>query len=405
MGNVPVGFDRNVYILGAGFSREAGMPLMAEFRQEAEHARDWLDSSGRQQEARFVETLLELWAQATKATFRIKLDINNIEELFSLVSASGDRRSETSCTHAIAAVLDYAERTKDELCCIVRLPRGTAPLKSWQLLPTTSSRQRDYMCSVYDYYASLFGKGINAGMSAETDTIISLNYDLLLEQAFGRLGIPFNFGLPRKDIVFEPSAEWLEHQYQQSGLQILKLHGSLNWVSPFEKPTLLPLPNDALGKQLDSAAVYSTAIHVYGSYRDVLKKKKTPLLVPPTWRKSFSLKLGKIWEQALTAIKQANRIVIVGYSMPETDLHMKYLLAAGLMENKGLQTILFVNPDRKLRRKVREIFWSHSNPAVGPRIEFVPQRTAHFFLDPTCSRKIGRSRPYPKASLRVIQKA
>lgn len=31
--------------------------------------------------------------------------------------------------------------------------------------------------------------------------------------------------------------------------------------------------------------------------------------------------------------------------MPETDLHFRYLLAAGLQQNAWLRTIVFVNPD------------------------------------------------------------
>jgi hypothetical protein len=127
------------------------------------------------------------------------------------------------------------------------------------------------------------------------------------------------------------------------------------------------------------------------------------LLVRPTWRKTFGLKLGTVWARALSAIEQADRIVIIGYSMPETDLHMKYLLAAGLMRNQRLSLISFVNPDKKLERRMREVFWGSTRPTVSPQLRFTRSRTAEYFFDPACIRGIGRDRSWFEARLRVTQ--
>jgi hypothetical protein len=73
-------------------------------------------------------------------------------------------------------------------------------------------------------------------------------------------------------------------------------------------------------------------------------KKSRLLLVPPTWRKIFGAHLTDVWDGALAALKDATRIVILGFSMPTTDTHFKYLLASGLRENISLRHLLFVNP-------------------------------------------------------------
>lgn len=69
-----------------------------------------------------------------------------------------------------------------------------------------------------------------------------------------------------------------------------------------------------------------------------------PLLVPPTWRKDIGVDLSATWQAAVTALRTATRIVMLGYSVPPTDQHLKFLLAAGLQDNISLRKVFFVNP-------------------------------------------------------------
>src|SRR5882672_4718704 len=103
----------------------------------------------------------------------------------------------------------------------------------------------------------------------------------------------------------------------------LKLHGSVNWAAPHE----------------------STKLRIYGNYQELLAAKRQVLLVPPTWRKTFSGAISQVWDTAVRALTNATRIVIIGFSIPPTDIHFKYLLAAGLQENISLRKIYCVNTD------------------------------------------------------------
>jgi hypothetical protein len=81
----------------------------------------------------------------------------------------------------------------------------------------------------------------------------------------------------------------------------------------------------------------------FGDYDRLSAAGEIPLLTPPTWRKVFSAPLSSVWDAAVVALKTATRVVILGYSVPETDHHFKYLLAAGLQENVSLRKVFFVN--------------------------------------------------------------
>jgi hypothetical protein len=54
-----------------------------------------------------------------------------------------------------------------------------------------------------------------------------------------------------------------------------------------------------------------------------------------------------VWSQAIEKLKTATRIIVIGYSLPPTDAHFRFLLAAGLQENISLNKIVFVNPGLK----------------------------------------------------------
>jgi hypothetical protein len=80
-------------------------------------------------------------------------------------------------------------------------------------------------------------------------------------------------------------------------------------------------------------------------------------LVPPTWRKLFAKELVPIWEVALQELERATRVVVIGFSMPETDLHFKYLLASGLRRNVALREIVFVDPaSESISERAEKIF-------------------------------------------------
>ena len=92
-------------------------------------------------------------------------------------------------------------------------------------------------------------------------------------------------------------------------------------------------------------------VDIYESYRKVRGKGRQPLLVPPTWRKTFGGALTEVWRTAVSALRNATRIILVGFSIPPTDIHFKYLLAGGLKDNISLRSLTVVDPNPDLVRK------------------------------------------------------
>jgi len=85
---MPKATDRNVYILGAGFSASAGAPLINNF---LDRSREYLDNpfSGLDDvERQHFEDVFEFRRTVAQAREKIRIDLDNIEQLFGLVEIS-----------------------------------------------------------------------------------------------------------------------------------------------------------------------------------------------------------------------------------------------------------------------------------------------------------------------------
>ena len=136
---------------------------------------------------------------------------------------------------------------------------------------------------------------------------------------------------------------------------------------------------------------------VYQDYEDVLNRRLTPALAPPTWRKDFLGQLPYVWGKAVDTLRTATRIVVLGYSIPSTDQHFKYLLAAGLQDNISLRKVFIVNPalaeeDTKqhLERRLFNLF--RRDLFDQGIIEPVPTDLREFFTGSSVGRESYRAR-------------
>jgi len=143
--------------------------------------------------------------------------------------------------------------------------------------------------------------------------LLSLNYDTLLDDALRRAGLPPDYGLGPPD-VDRPL--------------LLKLHGSLNWahcpacdhiaVVRGQVAHLLPRPARLTCDRCGSSRLAS-------------------VIISPTWlKRNLPAALSRVFAQALEAVRRAERIVIIGYSLPPADLAVQHLLLRGLLTRAQL---------------------------------------------------------------------
>jgi len=75
-----------------------------------------------------------------------------------------------------------------------------------------------------------------------------------------------------------------------------------------------------------------------------------PILITPTQRKNYgNPHIGRVWYEAERALRAASRAVIIGYSLPDDDLDVLYVLKRGLAHLDPGQ-ITVVEYDQPARR-------------------------------------------------------
>jgi len=73
---------------------------------------------------------------------------------------------------------------------------------------------------------------------------------------------------------------------------------------------------------------------------------KDPVVVPPTWNKTDGHNaLKAVWSQAAIELGQAENIICIGYSLPESDQFFRYLFALGTVGEGHIRRFWVFDPD------------------------------------------------------------
>jgi SIR2-like domain len=360
-GSVTAYHDRNVYILGAGFSVDGRIPVVDGFMNKMRDSTAWLAQEGRHREVQAVANVLKFRLESAAAAYRVNLDVENVEQLFSLASASSGPYGK-DVPLAIAATVHFANQTVQPKRCQIHVAYPSPPPINSPTAYLVENRQ----CSRYDFYLALMTGSFDPPLRDRVNTIITFNYDLLVEDSLRHLSLTYDYGLHSPTVEFDHTARCAKIPDPQA-LKLLKLHGSVNWATADEQ---------------------HPRVTIFGDYQAVLDANRDPLLVPPTWRKQFT-ELSAVWDEAVASLQTATRIIIIGYSMPPIDQHFKYLLAAGLQENISLRTVHFINPRLD---ELKEGFYAIFRQQYLERnvVEFMPFTVARYFRDNNLTIKINR---------------
>ncbi|MEO6562099.1 MAG: hypothetical protein ABIN99_03500 [Nitrosospira sp.] len=177
----------------------------------------------------------------------------------------------------------------------------------------------------------------------QTASVISFNYDIAVDMALYRGNMGPHYGIGSAP------------PYCQNPIQLLKLHGSLNWATEKISGKILPLHlHDYLntysirGYEPHSKTTVPIGTHLVKYYSMIgVEVNPEPVIVPPSWNKAdYHQALSDIWSAAATHLSEAEYIFIIGYSLPETDSFFRHLYTLGSVGKASLRKIIIFNPDR-----------------------------------------------------------
>jgi hypothetical protein len=274
--------ERVVYILGAGFSAPLGLPLVSNFLERArdQHILEKKGNASFDQVFEHIDRLARI-----KNTYTADLD--NIEEILSILEIDaliGEPTLRDTFQDFIRSVIAYRTPT-------MRLEAQlTAGDWQWGLFGTDSNVR------LYGYFVAAlqrlrFGwtdgsvtmsRIVNADVSYD---VVTANYDCILENACAFLN--------------------------STCKATTKVEFRMLPDEPDTSPTLAKLHGSASGGAL----------------------------VPPTWSKGSDPAIAPRWDLARRVLGRAQHIRFIGYSLPEGDSNVRYLLKSAALESRHLKSI------------------------------------------------------------------
>lgn len=186
------------------------------------------------------------------------------------------------------------------------------------------------------------------------DTLVTFNYDLVLEESL--FGSPLwtpkdGYGLPIAGVRSPWANRWIQNAEtpEKSSILLLKLHGSLNWA-PGNRIKIKKLPLMVRARNSGGPAI------------------ERVLILPPGWNKKiYKRPFNSLWAMARNKLEHCTRLVIIGYSLPETDLLAQALFAEIIRSRSGrgefLRELHLADPSQNVMDRFAELF----TPALGAR--------------------------------------
>jgi hypothetical protein len=388
--------NHNVFILGAGFSADAGLPTMKNFIPAMRHAVSWAEQENLPDLGEDIIRSLAFRKLSASAAYRCKIDPNNIEDIFSLFdgcsTVSRNNYDRISMQKAIAATLESRmalyRQSKKSIKVVFQEYLKTSFSKNYiDSLQNSTDSSGQKIIPLYEACAALFANSFDmqSGSTKQPkNTVITFNYDTLLEESLEEISAPYNLGILDSDISVVRESQNLVYTQVSTGLSILKLHGSMNWAMSYQ-PHENHQNRSPSDKTYPCIQIYKTATDLFSHDAHLYDQL---ILEPPTWNKGKSASiLQLLWDKSIEALSTATRIFIIGYSMPETDMHFKYLMASGLASNISLEEVTIVNPafedvqeSEALRARVFKVF--REEHESDRSIKLIPYTASNFILAP-----------------------
>lgn len=360
--------SKTVYILGAGFSQPACVPLQKEIIGEILKLRDE-DFDDRN---RFMKEYLD--------EFNLFLS----EQLFIAPTLFKDVALEDIFTPIDRCIIDgisFRSYDNKDLIELREKIYSLIIIAIIKKLESSSSLSRSYI----DDFAAYLVRQMKPRMDKDNKkydpvSVISTNWDILLDNSIntaikgdGNNGVVdycCYVSSLEEDKTIKPGLLVLgEGGYN---VKLLKLHGSMNWLNCPKCQRLFI----AFYEKIAELGIYKDK-KCHHCAKNFIKENNADSntlrsdLIMPTFLKdltNFQIKL--IWQNAGVELSEASKIVFIGYSLPSADYELRQLFARMIrheaeievvMQSEDIEDIEDIDKRTKIKKSYEEILKEQTN--------------------------------------------
>ena len=346
---------KRVFILGAGFSKAARMPLATDLFdaicEELGHGNSKDDDNDMEKWLDSLRRRLAWLSESDQQTDAFRL---NIEEVF----------------HYARFDIE-AHYLKQQLSLV---GRGDGSGTSWNVaksieawLPRLEEALRDVIFEA-DAEADLEPIMRWAKIIGDDDSVMTFNYDTLVERALVKMGKVWNHAMPQEG---------------GKGIAVCKLHGSIDWIvahrdEPFSKLDLLFEKTNEnrhgqnTGHMEDDYRLWRCQTHeqlrnwINGRDLQLVREETMPMRVGiaglGTYKPLHEIPgLAVSWTQGMGRLYKADLGVVIGFSMSDFDAmaQMQFADVASKRWEEGRPLpIIVIDPsdDEAMKKRFRRVF-------------------------------------------------
>jgi NAD-dependent SIR2 family protein deacetylase len=340
-----------VFVFGAGASKDAGGPLIRDFMLQG----------------MFYLCNQDAYNEITTSSFRAVFELVDLLYGTSLITELNEAMKQGLChiesTNILKDVsvedilsfidLGLAHKAASEYPSLdyqsYKKALDDFIFETIQLETTHSDSFSTNTDGTINHSRNLYDMLVDYGLNiCDRNSFITLNYDLLLDRALAinNHRLRGDYRVPFIHVSnFNGYERILRNKRLPCDVDILKLHGSLNWaVCPncnaphlayFWQYTRLPQEHCSLCQAL-----------------------LAPVLVSPAYRKEIGKYsfLAEVWLKAQEVINEADEISIIGYSFPDADIETKWLFKKALLGRANRPRLFVIEPEPTVREKIRAFF-------------------------------------------------
>jgi hypothetical protein len=314
-----------VLVLGAGASVSAGAPVMRDFFARARllHRRRRLaEYESHYEEVEAARDFLRA------AKIKSCLDVDNLEEVFTALETIRLIDGIPGLTAAAAERAQEALRMLTAVTLEQSIKFPVSHESGPEIHPTS-----DYLKLAAECCA------ISERVPNFPITILSFNYDIAVDFALWREKVKVSYCLDGKNCP-------------NRVVRLCKLHGSLHWGMA-KDPDRVVIPSaqwpamDHWSLEQVAGADFACLAHT-GLWQEAERRMaavQVPFIVPPTDNKLiFHRILRPVWVQAAHALRNAELIVVIGYSLPSTDQFFRNFFALSTIGRTSIERFWVVDP-------------------------------------------------------------
>ena len=330
--------EKTVVLFGAGATKACGGPLTNEILYDT-YQPGGLDSNN------FTELLDEFLVDnfhlSPDRSSRHINDYPGLPLLISLVDTAVDRSQPFNNRWDVNKMLQVREALEYTIFALIK-----------------KKLESSFNNYYYRFLAKLASRNDN-----HLPDVVSLNYDIIADNALIHLMIDHYEGFRYvPNYGCEISSD--DYNKRLGPANLFKLHGSLNWLycpACHRLEIGMSRSGDFMRKELyrlydsqDFDKVYTKGLEASYSREDDRCKdpcchtKLKPIMITPTHLKDYrNPHISSVWYGAERSLREADHIYIVGYSLPEDDIDVIYLLKRGLQNIKpeNVTVVEYVDED------------------------------------------------------------